>query len=103
MNWKAPINSHVELFDCAVPGVLPKLNWDCVDLAIRAARGLSCQISPKLIFDRKHYTYWDLPAGYQITQHRLPLGRNGSINLNKNRCIKIKQIHLEQVNHEISL
>lgn len=84
-------------FDSATPGTLPQLNTHCVKLAILAARATKCTLSPKLLFDRKHYEYWDLPTGYQITQKRLPLGLNGSIPINHEREIKIKQLHLEQV------
>ena len=84
-------------FDSATPGTLPQLNSQCVKLAILAARATNCKISSQLLFDRKHYEHWDLPAGYQITQKRLPLGLDGSIYINQNRKIRIKQIHLEQV------
>lgn len=97
VEWKAPINSRVALFDCATPGTLPKLNSQCVKLAILAARATNCNLASKLIFDRKHYEHWDLPAGYQITQKRLPLATGGAITIDQNRKIKIKQIHLEQV------
>lgn len=99
MDWRAPINSNVHLFDKATPGTLPFLNLDSVRLAVRAARHLHCTIAPVLRFDRKHYGYWDLPAGYQITQHRLPLGINGHLKVN-DKLINLKQIHLEQVTQE---
>ena len=101
MDWKAPINSNVKIFDCATPGTFPILNWNCVRLALRAARNTQCTIAPVILFDRKHYQHWDLPAGYQITQKRLPLGTNGRIDLLNGRTINLKQIHLEQVNTEI--
>lgn len=64
-------NSHVAPFDVAAPGALPVINGECVQLAYRAARALSCKdLSDTLVFDRKHYLYHDLPHGYQITQKR---------------------------------
>lgn len=97
VDWKAPINSQVSLFDCATPGTLPSLNRHCVVLALRAARATGCTVARRLLFDRKHYEHWDLPAGYQITQKREPIGINGLIEISPNRIIGIKQIHLEQV------
>lgn len=91
------MNSNVHLFDSATPGTLPIINWDCVRLAIRAAKHTNCIIASHLVFDRKHYEHWDLPAGYQITQKTLPLGRNGFIDLLNGRKINLKQVHLEQV------
>ena len=106
VDWKASPNSQVTPFDCGTPGTLPDLNWHCIELAIRAALITNSTISTKLLFDRKHYEHWDLPAGYQITQHRQPLATNGYIEigldyddvggLNK-RKIGIKQIQIEQV------
>lgn len=99
-DWKAPINSQVAHFDRATPGTLPLLNWQCVKLALRAAHMTKCTLAPKLVFDRKHYRHWDLPAGYQITQKRFPLGINGLIHL-PDRDIRIKQIHIEQVTYRV--
>ena len=45
------------------------LNEECLRLALRAAMILGCTIRPSFTFDRKHYTYPDLPHGYQITQY----------------------------------
>ena len=56
-------------FDIAVPGYLPILNQHCVDKAIAAAHILNCKINPQIQFDRKHYSYPDLPHGYQMTQY----------------------------------
>ena len=46
-----------------------KLNPKCVELAVRTAIALKSHVQPRSSFDRKHYFYADLPAGYQITQH----------------------------------
>lgn len=105
VDWKASPNSQVSPFDCGTPGTLPDLNWHCIELAIRAALITNSTISSKLLFDRKHYEHWDLPAGYQITQHRQPLATNGYIEIGldgvesnkRKRKVRIKQIHVEQV------
>lgn len=50
--------------DLALPGMLPVLNQECLDLAIRASLALKGRILPVIKFDRKHYVYADLPQGY---------------------------------------
>lgn len=74
------VNNCVSLFDAAIPGTLPVLNRKCVELGILTALSLSCKINEVSSFDRKHYFYADLPAGYQITQQRAPLASDGVIN-----------------------
>ena len=69
-------NTQVSLFDASTPGTLPVINKKAVELALKAALALNCQINEVSTFDRKHYFYADLPAGYQITQQRRPLGWN---------------------------
>lgn len=88
-------NTMVAPFDRAIPGSLPILNWQCVELAVRAALALDCTINHESYFDRKHYNYPDLPAGYQITQQRRPLAVNGTLSTGGKRLL-IRQIHLEQ-------
>ncbi|KAJ7758564.1 Glutamyl-tRNA amidotransferase subunit B, mitochondrial [Mycena maculata] len=90
-------NIHVSLFDAAFPGTLPSLNQNCVDLALRTAIALNSRIQTCSSFDRKHYFYSDLPAGYQITQHYAPIAVEGSLRIpDRDTPIRIKQIQLEQ-------
>ncbi|KAJ7712418.1 glutamyl-tRNA amidotransferase [Mycena metata] len=90
-------NIHVSPFDAAFPGTLPKLNQECVDLALRTAIALGSNIQPRCSFDRKHYFYSDLPSGYQITQHYAPIALGGGLLIpNRDSPIRIKQIQLEQ-------
>ncbi|KAF8317016.1 Glutamyl-tRNA amidotransferase B subunit [Cantharellus anzutake] len=90
-------NAHVSLFDAAFPGTLPVLNRRCVDLAVRTALALGCDIHQRSSFDRKHYFYADLPSGYQITQKYAPLARNGRVSVDDTgRVVRIEQIQLEQ-------
>ncbi|XP_050069501.1 glutamyl-tRNA(Gln) amidotransferase subunit B, mitochondrial [Anopheles maculipalpis] len=72
-------NSCVALFDASIPGTLPVLNKNAVELGVRTALALGCNVSAVSMFDRKHYFYADLPTGYQITQQRAPLARGGAI------------------------
>lgn len=58
---------------------LQVLNERCVVAGIQAALALSCTINPVSMFDRKHYFYADMPAGYQITQQRAPLANDGQL------------------------
>jgi len=77
--FSSPINTNASLFDIATPGTLPVLNRGCVEAGVLTALSLNCQISPVSYFDRKHYFYADMPAGYQITQQRAPLALNGGL------------------------
>lgn len=61
----------------ATPGTLPVLNRQCVHRALKMARLLKCNIPEWSRFDRKHYFYADMPAGYQITQNEMPIAKNG--------------------------
>ncbi|XP_014365764.2 glutamyl-tRNA(Gln) amidotransferase subunit B, mitochondrial [Papilio machaon] len=100
------VNNCVSLFDAAIPGTLPVLNRKCVELGVITALALSCRVNEVSSFDRKHYFYADLPAGYQITQQRAPLASDGVIHFQVftpgihkkpyKKSSKIKQIQLEQ-------
>lgn len=75
----APPNSQVSPFDASVPGTLPVLNRRCVEAAVLTALALNCHVNRVSHFDRKHYFYADMPAGYQITQQRSPLATGGHL------------------------
>ncbi|KAF6306272.1 glutamyl-tRNA amidotransferase subunit B [Rhinolophus ferrumequinum] len=106
VHFAAPPNSLVSFFDASLPGTLPVLNRRCVEAAVMTGLALNCRINKKSLFDRKHYFYADLPAGYQITQQRLPIAVNGSLAYSVfvgkkrsqviNKTVRIKQIQLEQ-------
>ena len=61
-------NSVVHPIDYGLPGMLPLLNREAVNLAVKAAKALQAEVAKVSRFDRKHYFYPDLPMGYQITQ-----------------------------------
>jgi len=73
------VNSSVSLLDAAIPGTLPVINRRCVEAAVLCSLALGCRVNLNSSFDRKHYFYADMPAGYQITQHFNPIGRDGHL------------------------
>ena len=79
-----------------MPGTLPQLNAKVVEFAVRAGLALHCDITKYNKFDRKNYFYPDLPKAYQISQLYLPICRNGYIELDSGRRIRIKEIHMEE-------
>ncbi|MET1249051.1 Asp-tRNA(Asn)/Glu-tRNA(Gln) amidotransferase subunit GatB [Sporolactobacillus sp. STCC-11] len=81
------------------PGVLPILNHEAVDYAIKAALALNCEISRETKFDRKNYFYPDNPKAYQISQFDQPIGRNGYIEIEidgEKKRIGVHRLHLEE-------
>ncbi len=75
---KSP-NSVVSPIDFGLPGMLPVLNREAVNLAIKAGKALNAEIAAQSRFDRKHYFYPDLPKGYQTTQMYNPIIQAGYI------------------------
>jgi aspartyl-tRNA(Asn)/glutamyl-tRNA(Gln) amidotransferase subunit B len=101
VSFIAPSNCKVSLIDAAYPGTLPSLNGYCVRQAIKAGLALNGRVNRLSRFDRKHYFYADLPAGYQITQNQMPIVSGGSLTLfpfdeNRKRTVRIDRIQLEQ-------
>ena len=93
-------NSQVSFVDAGMPGMLPVINWVCVEQAIKTGLGLNAKINNYSIFDRKNYFYPDLPQGYQISQYKQPIVGEGEIIIdldNENtKTIRIERLHLEQ-------
>ena len=99
-NFGSEPNTQVSLVDAAMPGMLPVINKDCVEQAIKTGLGLNAQINKRSIFDRKNYFYPDLPQGYQISQFTQPIVGKGSIQIDlkdgTSKKIGITRLHLEQ-------
>jgi len=85
---------------CAgMPGVLPVVNQQAVELGIKVALALECQVAHTSIFARKNYFYPDLPKGYQISQYEEPLAVNGRLEIQTSqgaRVVRIRRVHLEE-------
>lgn len=95
----APPNSHTCPVCLGHPGVLPVLNRQAVDYAMKAAMALNCEIGDVSKFDRKNYFYPDSPKAYQISQFDQPIGENGYIDIEVDGVTKrigITRLHLEE-------
>src|SRR3989338_7409471 len=82
-----------------MPGVLPVLNREVVNLSMKTAIALNCTIARFCRFARKNYFYPDLPKGYQISQYYEPLGLNGYLEVEVNgkpKKIGITRVHMEE-------
>ncbi|MNO42552.1 Aspartyl/glutamyl-tRNA(Asn/Gln) amidotransferase subunit B [compost metagenome] len=95
----APPNSHTCPVCLGHPGVLPVLNRQAVDYAMKAAMALNCKIGDVSKFDRKNYFYPDSPKAYQISQYDQPIGEHGYIDIEvdgRTKRIGITRLHLEE-------
>ena len=92
-------NSQTTEVDIGLPGVLPVINERAVELAVRAALGLECEIQPESRFARKHYFYPDLPKGYQISQYDEPYALGGAVPAQLDGVLvkfPLTRIHMEE-------
>ena len=92
-------NTCVNAIDLGHPGTLRAVNKKAIELAIRAATALHCEIDPVVKFDRKNYYYSDLPKGYQITQQFHPIGSGGFVEIDTEqgpKKIRIDRLHMEE-------
>jgi len=97
--YGAPPNSQVCPVCLGMPGVLPVLNQECVNYAIKVGLAMNCEIASNFRFARKNYFYPDLPKGYQISQFEEPICEGGKISIETDegtKTIGITRIHLEE-------
>jgi len=98
VEFGASPNTNVCPVCLGLPGALPVLSRQAVELAISASLALHCQINPFSRFARKNYFYPDLPKGYQISQYDQPLAEHGYLDIlteaGKKR-IGVTRVHME--------
>ncbi|PIU42024.1 MAG: Asp-tRNA(Asn)/Glu-tRNA(Gln) amidotransferase GatCAB subunit B [Candidatus Omnitrophica bacterium CG07_land_8_20_14_0_80_42_15] len=95
----APPNSHTCPVCLGLPGALPVLNEEVMNLAIKVALALNCSVSKIMKFDRKNYYYPDLPKNFQISQYDMPLASDGYLEIETSGGLKkigVKRAHLEE-------
>jgi aspartyl-tRNA(Asn)/glutamyl-tRNA(Gln) amidotransferase subunit B len=98
-SFGAPPNTHTCPVCLGHPGVLPVLNRQAVEYAMKASMALNCVIATDSKFDRKNYFYPDSPKAYQISQYDKPIGEHGWIDIEVNgqtKRIGITRVHLEE-------
>jgi len=95
IDQNAKPNTNICPICTAQPGCKPTApNKEAVDKIIAIASMLNCRINKRLLFQRKHYSWPDLPSGYQRTisgAYSTPVGETGNF-LN----IGITECHLEE-------
>ena len=92
-------NTNISEVSLALPGTLPNLNRSQVLSAIKLGVSLDCDINKNSRFDRKNYTYPDLPKGYQITQDQKPICIGGQFTFKTGenyKTIRLHHIHMEE-------
>ena len=93
-------NTQASLIDLALPGVLPVLNKEVVNKAIRFGLGIDAEIGRASVFARKNYFYPDLPKGYQISQMDHPIVGKGFVDITlddgSTKRIGVTRAHLEE-------
>lgn len=88
-------NTHIDPVTLGLPGALPVLNRQAVELAMRIGTALNCTIQP-CTFHRKNYFYPDMPKAYQISQYDQPLNIDGFLDLPDGTRIGVERAHLEE-------
>ena len=105
IKYGAEPNAQACEVSIALPGVLPVLNRESVQCAIKFGLAIDAEIAPRSVFNRKNYFYPDLPKGYQISQFELPVVGKGKVTIQvpavgKNaayeKVINITRAHLEE-------
>lgn len=93
-------NSQASLVDLALPGTLPVLNREAVNMAVKFGLAVGAGINRRSVFERKNYFYPDLPKGYQTTQLAEPIVGAGSMEVvlddGSRKTVRIHHAHLEE-------
>ena len=98
VEFGAAPNTNVCPVCLGLPGALPVISRQAVELAISASLALHCKVNPFSRFARKNYFYPDLPKGYQISQYDQPLAEHGYLDIvteSGKKRIGVTRLHME--------
>jgi aspartyl-tRNA(Asn)/glutamyl-tRNA(Gln) amidotransferase subunit B len=88
-------NTNIDPVTLGLPGALPVLNRQAVELAMRLGLALNCTVQ-RSTFARKNYFYPDMPKAYQISQYDEPICVDGWLDLPDGFRVGIERAHLEE-------
>jgi aspartyl-tRNA(Asn)/glutamyl-tRNA(Gln) amidotransferase subunit B len=88
-------NTNIDPVTLGLPGALPVLNRQAVELAMRLGLALNCTVQ-RSTFARKNYFYPDMPKAYQISQYDEPICIDGHLALPDGFRVGIERAHLEE-------
>ncbi|MGE4073771.1 MAG: Asp-tRNA(Asn)/Glu-tRNA(Gln) amidotransferase subunit GatB [Lysobacterales bacterium] len=98
--YGAEPNTQACAVDLGMPGTLPVMNAQAVELAIRFGLAVGATVAERSVFARKNYFYPDLPKGYQISQYELPVVVGGGLNVRlddgNSKFVQLTRAHLEE-------
>jgi aspartyl-tRNA(Asn)/glutamyl-tRNA(Gln) amidotransferase subunit B len=97
-SFGADPNTNVCPVCLGLPGALPVLSRQSVEMAIKAGLALNCTVNPMSRFARKNYFYPDLPKGYQISQYDQPVSEHGWLDIQVDGAAKrigVTRVHME--------
>ncbi|MCB1601103.1 MAG: Asp-tRNA(Asn)/Glu-tRNA(Gln) amidotransferase subunit GatB [Xanthomonadales bacterium] len=98
--YGAEPNTQACAVDLGMPGTLPVMNAQAVELAIRFGLAVGATVAERSVFARKNYFYPDLPKGYQISQYELPVVVGGGLNVRlddgSSKFVQLTRAHLEE-------
>lgn len=98
--YGAEPNTQACAVSLGLPGVLPVLNAEAVEMALKFGLAIDADIAPQSVFARKNYFYPDLPKGYQISQFELPIVGLGHLDIEledgSEKRVGVTRAHLEE-------
>ena len=90
-------NTNVDPVTLGLPGTLPVVNQQAVELAVRFGCAVGGPGSVRRsVFSRKNYFYPDMPKNFQISQYDQPIVVDGKLELPSGHVVGIERAHLEE-------